>query len=60
MITIKIYDLLGQEITTLVNEIKDRGNYKVEFNGSKLASGIYIYSLITENHILSKKMLLIK
>lgn len=60
MVTIKIYDLLGQEVTTLVNEIKEKGNYKVEFNSSNLANGVYFYSLKADNFIAVKKILLIK
>ena len=59
-VTLKIYDLLGNEIVTLVNEEKSPGNYKVEFNGSGLTSGLYIYRLITPNFSDSKKLILLK
>jgi uncharacterized protein (TIGR02145 family) len=59
-VTLKIYDILGKEITTLVNEEKQRGNYQVEFNGSKLSSGIYFYKLLFGNSVINKKMLLLK
>jgi len=59
-ITIKIYDVLGREVTTLVNEVKNPGNYSVEFNAGKLSSGVYIYTLQTSGNIISKKMLLMK
>ena len=48
-VTLIVYDILGNEIATLVNEEKPAGNYEVEFDGSKLASGIYIYRLTAGN-----------
>ena len=59
-VTLKVYDLLGNEIATLVNGEKSVGSYKVEFDGKKLTSGIYIYTLQTEELNYSKKMVLIK
>ncbi|RKY91698.1 MAG: hypothetical protein DRQ01_07320 [Ignavibacteriae bacterium] len=59
-VTLKIYDLLGNEITTLVNEEKPAGSYKVDFDGSELPSGIYIYRLISANFSDSKKLILLK
>lgn len=60
-ITLKIYDFLGREVTTLVNEMKTSGSYNVEFDGSKLASGIYFYSLFADGiQIDTKRMILIK
>jgi len=58
--TLKIYDVLGNEIATLVNEEKPAGKYRVEFDGSKLTSGIYFYQLTAGNFIETKKMALIK
>ena len=55
-----VYDLLGKEITTLVNEKLQPGTYEVTFDGSNLPSGIYFYQLRTEDYIESKKMVLIK
>ena len=43
--TLKIYDVLGNEIATLVNEEKEAGSYEVEFNAEKLSSGVYFYQL---------------
>jgi hypothetical protein len=61
LITIKIYDILGREIQTLVNEKLQPGSYEVTFDGSNLASGIYFYQLTINNEQLAvKKMLLIK
>ncbi len=59
-VTLKVYDILGREITTLVNEEKPAGTYEVEFNGSKYASGVYFYQLKTGNYLDTKKMILIK
>lgn len=59
-VTIKVFDLLGKEVATLVNEIKPAGYYSVNFNGSKLSSGIYIYTLSANGIIYTKKMLLAK
>ncbi len=57
---IKIYDLTGNEITTLVNEYKSAGVHEIQFNASRLRSGIYFYTLEAENFIQVKKMVLIK
>jgi Secretion system C-terminal sorting domain len=59
-VEIKIYDVLGREITTLLSEYKKAGKYSVEFNGKNLPSGIYFYRIKTDNYIASKKMILIK
>jgi len=58
--TLRVYDILGNKITTLVSEIKSAGTYEVEFNGSKLASGVYIYKLTAGKYSASRKMLLLK
>lgn len=58
--TLKIYDILGNEITTLVNETKPPGNYEVEFNGSGFASGVYIIKMTAGNFSALRKMLLLK
>lgn len=60
IVTIKIFDILGQEVTTLVNEKKDVGYYRLEFNASNLASGTYICTIKVNDFIKSQKMLLIK
>ena len=59
-ITLKVYNLLGKEIATLVNEEKSAGEYKVEFNGNNLPSGIYFYELKAGNITQTKKMMLLK
>ncbi len=59
-ISLKIYDVLGNEIAVLVNEEKDRGVYTVNFNASQFASGLYLYRLQADNFVETKKMLLLK
>jgi hypothetical protein len=59
-VTLKIYDILGKEAEILVNEEKDAGYYQISFNASKFSSGIYFYTLQTENYFTTKKMILLK
>ncbi|HRE40326.1 MAG TPA: T9SS type A sorting domain-containing protein [Ignavibacteria bacterium] len=59
-IGIKIYDISGKFISELVNQNISAGTYEVEFDGSNLSSGIYFYSLISDNFTETKKMMLIK
>ncbi|GJQ41252.1 MAG: T9SS type A sorting domain-containing protein [Ignavibacteriota bacterium] len=58
--TLKIYDVLGNEIATLVDGFKPVGKYEVKFDASGLASGVYFYQLKVENYIETKKMQLVK
>jgi hypothetical protein len=57
---LKVYDVLGNEIATLVDEHKPDGVYEVEFNTENLASGMYFYKLQPGNFIQTKKMVLIR
>lgn len=59
-VSLKVYDILGNEIVTLVNENKEAGNYEVEFNASRISSGIYFYKLQADNKTFIKKMSVIK
>ena len=59
-VTLKVYDLLGREITTLVNEEKPAGEYEVEFNGANLPSGIYFYQIKAGEFVETRKMVLLK
>jgi photosystem II stability/assembly factor-like uncharacterized protein len=59
-VTLKVFDLLGREVATLVNEEKPAGEYEVEFDGSDITSGIYFYQLIAGEFTETKKMILIK
>jgi hypothetical protein len=59
-VVLKIYDILGGEVSTLVNEDKDVGIYSVNFNTSQLASGIYLFRIQAGTFVETKKMILIK
>ncbi len=58
--TLKIYDILGNEVATLVDEYKPAGTYEVVWNATGLPSGIYFYQLKTEGLFETKKMILMK
>ena len=59
-VTLKVYDILGREVATLVNEEKPAGTYEVEFDGTSLPSGVYFYQLKAGNYSETKKMVLLK
>ncbi len=59
-VTLKIYDVLGREVATLVEEFKEAGYYEVEFNGSSLSSGVYFYKLTAGSYASVKKLLITK
>lgn len=59
-VTIKVYDVLGKEVATVVNEQKSPGTYNINFNASGLSSGIYYYRLTSGNFSETKKMILLK
>jgi hypothetical protein len=59
-VTLKVYDLLGREVATLVDETKDAGSYSVQWNASGFSSGIYFYRLEANEKREIKKMSLIK
>jgi len=58
--SLKVYDVLGNEIATLVNDYREAGRYEVDFDASKLSSGIYLYSLRIGEFFQTKKMILTK
>ncbi|PID59444.1 MAG: hypothetical protein CR986_06115 [Ignavibacteriae bacterium] len=60
IVTLRVFDMLGQQVVELLNEQKSAGNYKVTFDASKLASGTYVYMLQVGDVSISKKMLLLK
>ncbi len=60
LVSLKVYNILGQEVMTLINEYKNSGRYQVNFNAKNLASGIYIYRLQAGSFMSSKKMILLK
>ena len=59
-VEMKVYDILGNEVVTLVSEEKSPGNYTTEFDATSFASGIYIYTLRTNSFVQTKKMILMK
>jgi M6 family metalloprotease-like protein len=60
LVTLKVFDILGREVTSLVNEAKEAGIYSVTFNASNLPSGIYFYNITSGNFIATKKLILLK
>ncbi|MEX2463708.1 MAG: T9SS type A sorting domain-containing protein [Balneolaceae bacterium] len=59
-VQIDVYDTIGRKVATLVNDRLNSGFHRITFNGSGLASGVYIYRIVTDETVISKKMLLIK
>ena len=59
-VTVKVYDILGREVKTLMNETKPAGYYEINFNASDLPSGTYIYEIRAGNFVETKKMILLK
>jgi len=59
-VKLAVYDVLGREVTVLVNERKAPGNYEVEFDGRRLASGVYIYRLTAGTFTQVRKMVLLR
>jgi len=59
-VTIKVYDMLGREVTTLVNKKESAGTHEINFNASALSSGTYLYKMQAGNFVTSKKLVLIK
>ena len=55
-VTLKIYDILGKEVMTLVDGVKTAGNYEVDFNASNISSGVYFYTLQSNNQIKTKRL----
>lgn len=60
VVTLKVYDILGRQVADLVNKYQDAGKYSVDFNASRLASGVYIYRIESNSFTSVKKMMLIK
>ena len=59
-VTLSIFNVLGQEVSTPVNEMKDAGTYEVTFGTANLSSGVYFYTLRGENFVQTKRMILAK
>jgi hypothetical protein len=60
LITLKVYDVLGKEISTILNQNLTAGTYETDFDGSKLSSGVYFYRLTAGSYTEMKKMMLVK
>jgi len=60
LVTLKVFDALGREVKTLVNEFKSQGKYSVSFDASNLTSGVYFYQLRAGDFVSIKKMILMK
>lgn len=60
MVTVTVHDIIGREVATLVNEVKEAGVYTVRFDASHLSSGVYLYSLRSASSVVTKRMLLMK
>jgi len=60
LVTLKVYNLLGEEVATLLNEEQTTGVYEVTFDAAQLSSGIYFYTISSGNFVASKKMILLK
>jgi hypothetical protein len=60
MVTLKIFNILGQEVATLVNESLEAGSYTASFNASALSSGVYLYKIESGSFTSVKKMMLLK
>ena len=58
--TLKVYDMVGREVATLVNGFKEAGSYEVTFDASRLPSGVYLYRITTDKFIETKKLVLLK
>ncbi len=59
-VSLKVYDMLGREVKTLVNETKQAGTYAYNFNASNLPSGVYLYKIVAGDYTATKKMILVK
>ncbi len=58
--TLRVYDMLGNEVASLIDEYKPAGRYEIEFDGSQLSSGIYLIKITADNFVQTKKMVLLK
>jgi hypothetical protein len=59
-VSLKVYDVLGREVATLMNEVKEPGEYTVEFDASRLASGVYLYKMNVAGFVSTRRLLLLK
>ena len=59
-VSLKVYDILGSEVVTLVNKELAAGNYEINFDAGRLSGGVYFYTLSSSDFISSKKMILLR
>jgi len=59
-VSLKVYDILGNEVATLVSQNENGGSYSVKFDGSRFASGVYFYRLTAGNFVSAKKLIILK
>lgn len=59
-VELRIYDMLGREVSTLVNEVRKAGFYTIDFNASQFSSGVYFYRLVSSDFSMVKKMVILK
>ena len=59
-VTLKVFDILGRKISTLLNDEIEPGTYQINFSATNLPSGVYFYSLISGNYIQTQKMILLR
>lgn len=59
-VTLKVYDMIGNEVAILVNEVKPAGSYTVSFDASQLSSGVYLYKMTAGNFVQTRKLVLMK
>ncbi len=59
-VSLKVYDMLGKEVASLIDTDQPAGNYETQFDGSQLSSGVYYYRLISDNFVQTKKLMLVK
>lgn len=60
LVNLKVFDILGREVATLINEEKQPGIYKVKFDAESLSSGVYVYRIVTGDFIQTRKMILLR
>jgi hypothetical protein len=59
-VSLKVYDVLGKEVATILNEVKNAGSYSADFSGASLSNGVYFYRLESNGFVSTKKMMLVK
>ena len=60
MVSIRLYDITGREVSTILNREMSKGSYTVDFNASSISTGVYFYKLVSGSFSAAKKMMVIK